>query len=59
MKPEELLQMLRDAEMDDEAIKALLGEALAALEPKEEPVEPAAEPEAEDEDKKFNDFYGY
>lgn len=59
MKPEELLQTLRDAEMDDEAIKALLGEALKALEgaPAEEPAEPAAE-EA-DEDKKFNDFYGF
>lgn len=32
MKPEELLKMLRDAQMDDEAIKALLSETMASLE---------------------------
>ena len=32
MQVEELLQMLRDAQMDDEAIKALLSEAIASLE---------------------------
>jgi len=32
MKVEELLKMLRDAGMEDEAIKAFLSEALASLE---------------------------
>ena len=58
MKPEELLQMLREAGMDDEAIKALLGEAMKALEGAPTEDEPAAEPQEEDEEKKFNDFYG-
>jgi hypothetical protein len=31
MQVEELLKMLRDAQLDDEAIKALLSEALASL----------------------------
>ena len=31
MKVEDLLKMLRDAGMDDEAIKALLSEAIASL----------------------------
>lgn len=57
MKPEELIQTLRDAEMDDEAIKGLLNEALAALEGGEKPVEEEAAPA--DEEKEFNDFYGY
>lgn len=56
MKPEELVKMLRDAEMDDEAIKGLLNDALATLEGPKEPA-PEANPEAEE--KEFNDFYGY
>lgn len=32
MQVEELLKMLRDAQMDDEAIKGLLSEAMASLE---------------------------
>lgn len=59
MKPEELLQMLREAGMDDEAIKALLNDALGALDGGAAAEgEPAAEPQEEDEEKKFNDFYG-
>ena len=58
MKPEELLQMLREAGMDDEAIKALLNDALGALDGGAPAEEPAAEPQEEDEEKKFNDFYG-
>lgn len=52
MQKEDLLKMLRDAEMDDEAIKALLNECLADLEkkPDEEPKQPAA-PEETDEEK--------
>ena len=42
MKVEELLQMLRDAQMDDEAIKGLLSEAMASLEGSAEE-HPAAE----------------
>lgn len=39
MSAEELLKMLRDGGLDDEAIKALLGDALASLEgPAEEPM---------------------
>ena len=60
MKPEELVKMLRDAEMDDEAIKGLLNEALAALEqPKEEQAEPQPAEEQKDEEKEFNEFYGF
>lgn len=44
MKPEELLQMLRDAGMQDADIGALLDEAKGMLEPApEEPAEPTAE----------------
>ena len=32
MRPEELLEMLRGQGLDDEAIKVLLGDALASLE---------------------------
>lgn len=39
MKPEELLQNLREAGMDDEAIKELLSETIAALEPQPQPEE--------------------
>lgn len=60
MKPEELVKMLRDAEMDDEAIKGLLNEALAALEqPEEKPAEPQQAEEQKDEEKEFNEFYGF
>ena len=46
MSVEQLLQMLREAQMDDAAIKALLSEAIASLEgPAEE--SPAAKEEAE------------
>lgn len=46
MKAEELLKMLRDAQLDDEAIKALLSDAMASLEgPAEE--EPKVDEEAE------------
>jgi hypothetical protein len=44
MQVEELLKMLRDAQMDDEAIKALLSEAMASLEGAAEKT-PAAEDE--------------
>ena len=44
MQVEELLKMLRDAQMDDEAIKALLSEAMASLEGAAEET-PAAEDE--------------
>lgn len=38
MNPEELLQMLREKQLDDEAIKKLLSDALASLEgPAEQP----------------------
>ena len=60
MKPEELVKMLRDTEMDDEAIKGLLNDALGMLEgPKEEPAEPQEAEEPKDEEKEFNEFYGY
>lgn len=56
MKPEELLQMLRDAGMDDEGIKALLGDALASL---EGPAEEQKEEEViETEDDKMNRVFG-
>lgn len=46
MSVEELLKMLRDAQLDDEAIKALLSEAIASLEgPAEE--SPAAKEDDE------------
>ena len=44
MQVEELLKMLRDAQMDDEAIKALLSEAMASLEGSAEEA-PAAQPD--------------
>lgn len=47
MNQEELLKMLRDNGLDDEAIKELLTEALAALEPKN----PEALEEAEEKNK--------
>lgn len=48
MKPEELLKMLRDAQMDDEAIKGLLSEAMASLEGSAEEA-PEAQPDEEAE----------
>ena len=42
MNAEELLKMLREAQLDDEAIKALLSEAMASLEGAAEET-PAAE----------------
>lgn len=59
MKPEELVKMLRDAEMDDEAIKGLLNDALGMLEGPEQPAEPQEAEEPKDEEKEFNEFYGY
>jgi len=50
MSAEELLKMLRDAQMDDEAIKTLLSEAMASLEGAAEDT-PAAEEPGEDEEK--------
>lgn len=47
MNVEQLLQMLRDAKLDDEAIKNLLSEAMASL---EGPAENA--PAAKEEDEK-------
>ena len=47
MSVEELLKMLRDAQMDDEAIKALLSEAMASLEGSAENTPPANPEEAE------------
>ena len=44
MSPEELLKMLKDGGLDDEAIKKLLSDALASL---EGPAEGAAEEEAQ------------
>lgn len=46
MTVEQLLQTLRDAQMDDEAIKGLLSEAMASLEGSAENT-PAADDEAE------------
>ena len=43
MTKEELLKTLRDAQMDDEAIKALLNEALASLGSAEEKADEEAE----------------
>ena len=51
MQVEELLKMLRDAQMDDEAIKALLSEAMASLEGSAEET-PAAEEEPSEEAEK-------
>lgn len=48
MSAEELLKMLRDAQMDDDSIKTLLSEAMASLEGAAEGT-PAAEPSEEDE----------
>jgi hypothetical protein len=51
MTPEELLKTLHDGGMDDETIKKLLGDTLAALEGNG-PKEPEPEPEmTEDEEK--------
>ena len=50
MQVEELLKMLRDAQMDDEAIKALLSEAIASLEGAAEEA-PAAEEDQEKAEK--------
>ncbi len=49
MSKEELLKMLRDAGLDDEAVKALLHDALADLEaaPAEEAEEEAEKDDAE------------
>jgi len=58
MKPEELLQMLRDGGMEDEAIKGLLSEAIAALAPNPAPEEGHAEPAEEGEEAKMNRVFG-
>lgn len=50
MQVEELLKMLRDAQMDDEAIKTLLSEAMASLEGVAENAD-AAKKEDEDAEK--------
>jgi len=50
MQVEQLLQMLRDAQMDDEAIKALLSEAIASLEGSAEDQPVADEDAAEREE---------
>ena len=47
MQPQELLDLLNQAGLDDEAKKELLSECLAALEPKD----PEALKKAEDEEK--------
>ena len=47
MQVEELLKMLRDAQMDDEAIKALLSEAMASLEGAAEETPAAEDKDAE------------
>ena len=47
MQVEQLLQMLREAQMDDEAIKALLSEAMASLEGSAEASPAADEDSAE------------
>lgn len=49
MQVEELLKLLRDAQMDDEAIKALLSEAMASLEGSAED-QPVAKEDAEREE---------
>lgn len=58
MQPEELLQMLRDAGMEDEAIKGLLSEAIAALEPAPAEGEPDAGVPAEGEEEKMSRVFG-
>ena len=47
MKAEELLQMLRDQQLQDDAIKALLEEAMGMLEPVEEAVDDEAKEKEE------------
>ena len=47
MNVEELLKVLRDAQMDDEAIKKLLSEAMASLKGPAENTPPATDEEAE------------
>lgn len=47
MKAEELLQMLRDQQLQDDAIKALLEEAMKMLEPVEEAVDDEAKEKEE------------
>ena len=49
MQVEELLKMLRDAQLDDEAIKGLLSEALASLKGEAEKTPVAKEDEEEAE----------
>lgn len=53
MQPEELLETLRGAGMDDEAIKALLGDTLASLEGPAEGEGAPAESDAEKADRIF------
>ena len=47
MTVEQLLQMLREANMDDEAIKGLLSEAMASLKGPAENTPPAEDEEAQ------------
>lgn len=56
MQKEDLLKMLRDAEMDDEAIAGLLKECLAEVEKPAEEEKP--EPE-ESEDEKMDRVFGF
>ena len=57
MNVEQLLNMLREAQLDDEAIKALLSEALASLKgPAEEA--PAAQPDEDAERKEASEIFG-
>lgn len=56
MQVEELLQLLRDAGLDDEGVKKLLGDALASLEgPAEEEHKEIVE---ENEEEKMNRVFG-
>ena len=52
MLPEDLLKMLRDAGMDDEAIKKLLSDTMASLEG------PAEEPTPEEQEKQAGELLG-
>jgi hypothetical protein len=58
MKVEDLLKQLRDGGLDDEAIKALLSEAIASLEGAAEDKDKKMKEEAEAEKKEAEEILG-
>ena len=58
MNAEELLKMLRDAQLDDEAIKALLAEVMASLEGAAENTPAAEDQDAEAERAEASKYLG-